>query len=130
LGDHLELEQQARLADPRLRHRGDDLAMTGLGLLGRRLHRLHLAAAPHEFREPPPRRALKPGAQGSETCHFMNIHRLADAFDLGCAQRLEDEVAFAQLAGRYWSGTQTSRPPLAQLSRSVTPDEVFGSDNR
>ena len=27
-----------------------------------------------------------------------------------------------------WPGTQTSRLPLAQLSRSVIPNEIFGSD--
>ena len=30
--------------------------------------------------------------------------------------------------GGAWSGTRASRLPVAQLSFSVTPDEVFGSD--
>ena len=29
----------------------------------------------------------------------------------------------------FWSGAQTLRLPLAQLSPSVTPHEVFGSDS-
>jgi phospholipase C len=37
-------------------------------------------------------------------------------------------VGIVRRAGA-WSGTRASRLPLAQLAHSVTPDEVFGSDN-
>jgi hypothetical protein len=37
-------------------------------------------------------------------------------------------VGIVRRAGA-WSGTRTSRLPLAQLSHSVIPNEVFGSDS-
>ena len=65
------------------------------------LERLHLALAPDELGQPAPRRALQPRAQGPQPGDFVNVDRLADAFDFGCAERLEDEVAFAKFARSF-----------------------------
>ena len=90
LRDRLELEEQPRLAGARLRHRRDDLPMPGLArLLGGMLHRIHLALASDELRQPAPRRALQARAQRPEARHLENIDRLGDAFDPGRPQRLE-----------------------------------------
>jgi hypothetical protein len=81
----LELVEQPRLPGARFGHRRDDLAVAAHRTLGRRAHRLHLALAPHEFRQPTSRRTLQSSAQRTQSGHFVNIDRLADAFDLGCA---------------------------------------------
>ena len=94
----LELEEQARLAGARLCHRGDDLAVTGLGLVGGGLHRIHLALAADELRKPTPGRSLQSGSQRSQPGHLIDVDRLADALDLGRSERLQREISFDQLA--------------------------------
>src|SRR6202035_5141435 len=92
-GGRLDLEQQPRLADPSLRHRGSDLPTPSLGLLGGILERLHLALPPDAPCEPVARRALQPGAQRSEAGDLVNVDRLAHAFDFGRTKTVEKEVA-------------------------------------
>src|SRR6266852_4164885 len=60
LRDGLELEQQARFADPGLRHRRHDLSVPSFGVLRRMLHRLHLALPPDELGQPAACRSLQP----------------------------------------------------------------------
>src|SRR6266851_3619102 len=60
------------------------------------LHRLHLALPPDEL-GPAADRALQPRAQGSQAGDFVNVDRLADAFDFGWTKTVEDEVALAEL---------------------------------
>ena len=95
----LELEEQPRLADARPPPSPRRSARARLAPARRAcLHRLHLALAPDELRQPAPGRALQPRAQRPEPGHLVNVDRLADAFDPGRAERLEREVALAQLA--------------------------------
>lgn len=81
LRDRLELIEQARLADSRVGHRCDNLPLTGLRLLRRVLQRIHLGLPADKFAQPAARRALKTGAQRSESGHFVDFDRLHDAFD-------------------------------------------------
>ena len=71
LRSRLELEEQPRLADARLSHRGRDLPVSRPGLLGGVLERLHLALAPDELGQPAPGRTLQPRAQRPEAGHLV-----------------------------------------------------------
>ena len=104
-----ELEEQSRLADARLRHRGNDLPVPRLGLIGGMLERLHLALAPDELGQPAAGRTLQPRAQRSEPGHLINVDRLADAFDSGRTQRFELEVAFDEFARLFSDRDRTGR---------------------
>ena len=61
-------------------------------------HLLKLALAPDELGQPAPRRELEMVRSGPSPSHFVNVDRLADAFDLGRSQATQLEIAFAQLA--------------------------------
>src|SRR5216684_5663263 len=97
LRDGLELEQQARFADPGLRHRRHDLSVPSFGVLRRMLHRLHLALPPDELRQATARRTLQAGAQRPQPGYLVNLDRLADAFDFGWTQTVEEKVALTEL---------------------------------
>jgi hypothetical protein len=77
--------------------------------LQRAAHLRQFRLAPHESRKAAPHCPLQPRPQRSEPGHFENIDRLADAPDFGCAERLENEVAFAQLARVFGHGDRTDR---------------------
>ncbi len=72
-------------------------------------HLREFRLAPHESRKAAPHCPLQPRAQRSEPGHFENIDRLADAFDFGCAERLENEVAFAKSATGFADRDRTDR---------------------
>jgi hypothetical protein len=95
----LELEVQPRLADPRLRHRRDDLPAPRLCLIGGMLKRIHLALTSDELGQATPGRALQPRPQRPQPGHLVNVDLLADAFDSGGTEWLKDEIALTQLAG-------------------------------
>jgi hypothetical protein len=94
LRSRLELEEQARLADPGLRHRRHDLPTPRLCLLGGMPQCFHLALASNELGQPAADRTLQLRAQRPESGHLVNVNRLADAFDPAGAERLELEVTF------------------------------------
>src|SRR5208282_6936476 len=100
LSDRLELEEQARFADPGLADGGDHLSPPALRVFERALHLRQFGLASHELGEPAPRRRLQPRTQLAEPRHVVHVDRLADAFNPGCAERRQDEVAFAKAAGR------------------------------
>ncbi len=95
--DRLELEEQARFADPRLTHRGDDLSMPLAREFQRVLHLLQLGLTAHELRQSALCGHLKPRAQRTQAVYFEDVDRFADAFDRGWPQRLEAKISFAQL---------------------------------
>jgi hypothetical protein len=65
-------------------------------LLGRVPHRVHLDVATHEFYQPAPACALQPRPYRAESGNFVNLDRLADTFNPGRPQALENKEAFAQ----------------------------------
>src|SRR5215472_13135312 len=73
------------------------------------LKRLHLTLAPDKLRQPAPHSALEPRAQWPKAGHLVNVDGLADTSDSGCAQRLQDEIALAELAGVLAHGDRTNR---------------------
>src|SRR5262245_46415947 len=98
LGNRLELEEQPRLSDSSLGYCGDNLSATSLGLLGGVLHRVDLSLAPDELGQTAPNRPLQSRAQRTQAGNFINVDRLADAFNARRPHRLQCEVAFNQLA--------------------------------
>src|SRR5216684_4009210 len=75
-----------------------DLPTPRLCLLGRMPQRLHLALASDELGQPAPDRALQSCSQRPDTCHLIDIDRLAHTLDSRRPQRLEREIALDQLA--------------------------------
>jgi hypothetical protein len=45
--------------------------------------------------------------------NFVHVHRLADAFDLRCAKRPQNKVAFAKLAGGFGTRDRTDRDTVS-----------------
>jgi hypothetical protein len=111
-----ELKQQPRLAHPRISHRGNDLSVTGLGPLRGGLHRIHLTLPSDEFGQPAAGRMLKPRPQRSRAGDLVDVDRFAHPFDSGWTQRLENEVALAELPdvqssrSNRWALTPASAP--------------------
>ena len=132
----LELEKQARLADSRLGHRGDDLAVPRLGLLRRALERLHLGLPAHKLRQTAPRRALQPRAQRPQPRHFINVYRFAHSLNPSGAESLQREISFHQPPNgfayrdrpRRRQSLQTRRKIGAVPDRCVLDVTVPGSD--
>src|SRR5712692_6999822 len=62
---------------------------------------LHLALASHELRQPPSHGALQPRAQRTQPGHFVNVDRLADAFNFGRAKTIKEEVALTELSDLF-----------------------------
>ena len=101
--------------------------MSRLRLLGGVFERLHLALAPDELGQPAPCRTLQSRPQRPEAGHLINIDRLADAFDSGWTQRLQDKIAFTQFSdllsrcdGTDWRQQLNSRGQVRRMpNRSV-----------
>ena len=95
LRGRFELEVQPRLADPGFGYRRHDLPMPLARQLGGVLKRLYLALASDKLGQPPSHRALQPRPQRPQPGHFIDVDRLANAFDPGRAERFQDEIPFA-----------------------------------
>ncbi len=139
----LEFVKQPRLSNSRLTQCGNDLPVPRPGQLQCAPDLLGFALAPDEPGEPALRRKLKACAQQPQPGHFVDVDRLAHAFDSHRAQRREAEVAVAQLLGLLRHRDRTNRRlclhPRGQirgmtdrgvLDMSVTrgewPDHDFG----
>jgi hypothetical protein len=107
--NRLEFVEQPRFPHPWLGHRRDDLPEPRLCLIGGVLERFHLTLAPDKLCQPATCSPLQTRAQGSEPGHLINVDRLADTSDSGCAQRLENEVALAEPAGFLAHRDRTNR---------------------
>jgi hypothetical protein len=83
--------------------------VAGLRALGRGLHRLHLALAANELGESAPSRSLQSRPQRPEARHLINVDRLAYAFDLGRAHRLQLKISLDELAGLLTGCNRASR---------------------
>jgi hypothetical protein len=117
----LELEKQARLADSRLGHRGDDLAVPRLGLLRRALERLHLGLPAHKLRQTAPRRALQPRAQRPQPRHFINVYRFAHSLNPSGAESLQREISFHQPPNGFAYRDRPRRRQSLQTRRKIGP---------
>jgi hypothetical protein len=71
-----------RLADPRVRHRSNDLTAPRLRLLGDMLECVHLVLTPDKLRQSARRRTLQPRAQLPEARHLIDLDLLADPLTL------------------------------------------------
>src|SRR5215469_15173872 len=99
--DSLELIEQPRFAEPRLRNHRDHLSTSGFGGGQRALHLIQLRAAADEPRESATGRPLQPRPQRPQSGHLVNLDGLADSFDLGWTDRRKLEISLYQLASRF-----------------------------
>ena len=96
---HLEFVEQARLADSRLGHGGDDLPAAAARLIERLVELLELGAAADELRQAARRRHLQARPQRADSHHLVHVDRIGDALDSGRAQRFQVEVAGREFLG-------------------------------
>src|SRR5262249_43453309 len=101
--------EKTRLPTACLGHDRDKLAMSLHCQIERVLHLVYFALSSDELRQAPPWRKLKARPQRTMSGDFVNIDRLADAFDLLLPQSTEFEVALNQLSGVFAYGYGTSR---------------------
>src|SRR5215469_15127937 len=119
MAQRLELIEQPRLAEPRLRHHRDHLSPSGFGGGQRALHLIQLRAAPDESRKSAAGRGLQPRAQRSQARRLENVDRFADALYLRRTERLEGEESLAQFLGGFADRDRSGRCQHLQPRRKV-----------
>jgi hypothetical protein len=72
---------------------------------------------------------LKARFERTQAGHFVHVDRLTDTFDFGCAERLQDEVAFAKLAGVLANrdGTDGAAVCIREARLVVCPIGVYST---
>ena len=139
MSNDFELVEQARLADPRLADRRDDLAVTGAREFAARDRVApSRASRPDEFREPASRRSLQARSQRTQPDHLVNIDEFAEPFDAGRPERLQREVSLDEAArvfgNRNRAGRRERLHPRGEAgrmpNRRVLGVQLVGSDVR